>query len=295
MLPDLSAEQRRHLTRRWFLSPVAARRGSAAVALNSLLRRGERREPAVPGPTAGSRPPLARPHFAPKAKRVIFLFMAGARATSSCSTTSRSSPKFDGKLPPRRTAQGLPGGVHQPELEAARPEVQVRQARPVRGPSCRSCCRTSAKVADDIAIVKSMIDRRVQPRPGQIMMNTGAQQFGRPSIGAWYATAWAASRRTCPGFVVFSTGSKGPSGGNSNWGSGFLPTVYQGVPFRTGGDPVLYLSNPRGVDARHPARLARRAQRAEPDAAGSGRRPGDRHADQLATRWPFRMQASAPD
>ena len=85
--------------------------------------------------------------------------------------------------------------------------------------------------------------------PAQILMNTGSQQFGRPSFGAWALYGLGSESRDLPGFVVFSTGKKGPSGGNSNWGSGFLPTVYQGVPFRSGGDPVLYLSNPRGVDA----------------------------------------------
>ena len=85
--------------------------------------------------------------------------------------------------------------------------------------------------------------------PGQILMNTGSQQFGRPSLGAWATYGLGSESQDLPGFVVFSTGKKGPSGGNSNWGSGFLPTVYQGVQFRTSGDPVLYLSNPRGVDA----------------------------------------------
>jgi hypothetical protein len=80
------------------------------------------------------------------------------------------------------------------------------------------------------------------------MMNTGSQQFGRPSLGAWTLYGLGSESRDLPGFVVFSTGKKGPSGGNSNWGSGFLPTVYQGVQFRTGSDPVLFLSNPRGVD-----------------------------------------------
>ena len=82
--------------------------------------------------------------------------------------------------------------------------------------------------------------------PGQILMNTGAQIFGRPSMGAWVSYGLGSESQDLPGFVVFSTGKKGPSGGNSNWGSGFLPTVYQGVQFRSGGDPVLYLSNPRG-------------------------------------------------
>ena len=76
-------------------------------------------------------------------------------------------------------------------------------------------------------------------------MNTGTMQFGRPSMGAWALYGLGSEAQDLPAFVVFSSGKKGPSGGNSCWGSGFLPTVYQGVQFRSGGDPVLYLSNPR--------------------------------------------------
>jgi hypothetical protein len=84
--------------------------------------------------------------------------------------------------------------------------------------------------------------------PAQIFMNTGSQQFGRPSMGAWTTYGLGSESQDLPAFVVFSTGSKGTSGGAANWGCGFLPTVYQGVPFRAQGDPVLYLSNPGGVD-----------------------------------------------
>ena len=104
--------------------------------------------------------------------------------------------------------------------------------------------------------------------PAQILMNTGSQQFGRPSMGSWVTYGLGSESQDLPGFVVFSTGKKGPSGGDSNWGSGFLPTVYQGVQFRGGGEPVLYLSNPRGIDRRTAARLARRHPHAEP-ACGS--------------------------
>lgn len=86
--------------------------------------------------------------------------------------------------------------------------------------------------------------------PAQILMNTGNQQFGRPSIGSWLTYGLGSESRDLPAFVVFSSGKKGPSGGAANWGSGFLPTVYQGVQFRGGSEPVLYLSNPRGVDNR---------------------------------------------
>jgi len=130
--------------------------------------------------------------------------------------------------------------------------------------------------------------------PGQVMMNTGAQQFGRPSFGAWSLYGLGSESRNLPGFVVFSSGSKGPSGGNSCWGSGFLPTVYQGVQFRGSGDPVLYLSNPRGLDQqlqRDSLDTLRHLNQMRLEATGD---------PEIATRinsfeMAFRMQSSAPE
>ena len=143
-------------------------------------------------------------------------------------------------------------------------------------------------------IVKSMATDAFNHAPAQIFMNTGAQQFGRPSLGAWTLYGLGSAAKELPGFVVFSTGSRGPSGGNSNWGSGFLPTVHQGVQFRTGGDPVLYLSNPRGVD--------RDLQRDTLDGLRELNqiRLGEVGDPEIATRisafeMAFRMQASAPE
>jgi hypothetical protein len=130
--------------------------------------------------------------------------------------------------------------------------------------------------------------------PGQLLMNTGTMQFGRPSMGAWATYGLGSESRDLPAFVVFSSGKKGPSGGNSCWGSGFLPTVYQGVQFRSGGDPVLYLSNPKGVD-----------NELQRDSLDSIRRLNERHMGitgdpEIATRissfeMAFRMQSSAPE
>ena len=125
-------------------------------------------------------------------------------------------------------------------------------------------------------------------------MSTGTQQFGRPSMGAWTLYGLGSESRDLPGFVVFSSGQKGPSGGNSNWGSGFLPSMYQGVQFRTSGDPVLYLSNPAGVD--------RRLQRDSLDALGrlNGMRLREVGDPEIETRissfeMAYRMQASTPE
>jgi len=125
-------------------------------------------------------------------------------------------------------------------------------------------------------------------------MNTGSMQFGRPSMGAWLVYGLGNESRDLPAFVVFSSGVKGPSGGDSCWGSGFLPTVYQGVQFRGTGDPVLYLSNPRGVDTqlqRDSLDTLRSLNQARLEATGD---------PEIATRinsfeMAFRMQTSAPE
>ncbi len=125
-------------------------------------------------------------------------------------------------------------------------------------------------------------------------MNTGSQQFGRPSFGSWTTYGLGSESRDLPAFVVMNSGKKGPSGGNSNWGSGFLPTVYEGVPFRGSGEPVLYLSNPRGVDAsiqRESLDTIKHLNQARLDVVGD---------PEIATRinsfeMAYRMQASAPE
>jgi hypothetical protein len=130
--------------------------------------------------------------------------------------------------------------------------------------------------------------------PGQILMNTGSQQFGRPSMGSWVTYGLGSEAKDLPGFVVFSTGKKGPSGGNSNWGSGFLPTMYQGVQFRGGGDPVLYLSSPRGVDdevQRDSLETLRGLNQLRLDSVGDPEIATRIHSYEMA----FQMQASAPE
>jgi len=151
-----------------------------------------------------------------------------------------------------------------------------------------------AEVVDDIAIVKSMNTDAFNHAPGQIFMNTGTQQFGRPSMGAWVTYGLGSESSDLPAYVVFSSGSKGTSGGASNWGSGFLPSLHQGVLFRSSGDPVLYLSNPKGVD-----------QKMQRDSLDSIRRLNQKHLDvvgdpEIATRissfeMAYRMQTSAPE
>src|SRR5436189_2897989 len=130
--------------------------------------------------------------------------------------------------------------------------------------------------------------------PAQIFMNTGSTQFGRPSMGSWVTYGLGSESQDLPAYVVFSTGSKGPSGGSSNWGSGFLSTVHGGTMFRTGGDPVLYLSNPKGVDPemqRDSLETINRLNRKRLEVVGDPEIAARINAFEIA----YRMQSSAPE
>jgi hypothetical protein len=277
------------VARRWFLQECGV--GLGSLALMDLLRQAGHAEPAasaLPDPLAPK-----PPHFAPKAKRVIFLFMAGAPSQMELFDNKPGLAKLDGTLPPADLLKGYRAAFINPNSKLLGPRFKF--ARHGRcGSEVSELLPHLATVVDDIAIVRSMVTDAFNHAPGQILMSTGSQQFGRPSFGSWVTYGLGSESRDLPGFVVFSSGSKGPSGGNSNWGSGFLPTAYQGVPFRNGGDPVLYLSNPPGIDTQ--------VQRESLDTLGKlNRLRLDAVGDpEIATRinsyeMAFRMQASAPE
>ncbi len=147
-----------------------------------------------------------------------------------------------------------------------------------------------AKIVDDIAIVKSVHTDQFNHAPAQIFLNTGSPLPGRPSMGAWVCYGLGSESSDLPGFVVLSSGS-GISGGAANWSSGFLPTSYQGVPFRSKGDAILDVASPPGVD--------RRLQRDSLDLIGELNRQhlGAVGDPEIATRigsyeMAFRMQQS---
>lgn len=238
-----AAEQRRQRTRRWFIKDCGVALG--AVALRSLL--GESLNAAassvVPGnPLAPRRPPLPA-----KAKRVIYLFMAGAPSHLELFDYKPQLARFNGTLPPADLLQGYRAAFISPNATLLGPKYGF-QKHGRCGMELGELLPHLGGVADDITLIRSMQTDAFNHAPGQIMMNTGSQQFGRPSFGAWTTYGLGCETQDLPAYVVFSTGSKGTSGGASNWGCGFLPTVHNGTLFRTGGDPVLYLSNPKGVD-----------------------------------------------
>ena len=279
---------RRQLTRRWFFEECGV--GLGALALGTLLGEGAgaRAESTTTNPLAPK-----RPHFAPRAKRVIFLFQAGAPSHLDLFDNKPQLAKFDGTLPPAELLKDYRAAFINPSSTLLAPRFKYsRHGR--CGAELSELLPHLGEIVDDVAIVKSMVTDAFNHAPAQIFMNTGAQQFGRPSLGSWVSYGLGTECQDLPAFVVFSTGQKGTSGGSSNYGCGFLPTVHQGVAFRGQGDPVLYLSNPPGFDGQ--------VQRDSLDALESLNRArlatvGD---PEIATRinafeLAYRMQSSAPE
>jgi hypothetical protein len=234
----------RDLTRRWFLRDCGV--GLGAIALGHLLTGSGSEACADVGPTVNPLAPRL-PHHEARAKRVIFLFMAGAPSHLDLFDYKPELTKRDGQLPPADLVKDYRAAFINPNSKFLGPKYKFAK-HGQSGAEISELLPHLATVVDDIAIVRSMATDAFNHAPGQIFMNTGAQQFGRPSMGAWVTYGLGSEASDLPAFVVFSTGTKGTSGGASNWGCGFLPSVYQGVPFRNTGDPVLYLSNPPGVD-----------------------------------------------
>jgi hypothetical protein len=262
-----------------------------AIALNDLLK--------ADGNAVGTDKPASEgalaskaPHHAPKAKRVLFLFMAGAPSHLEMFDSKPQLAKFDGTLPPPELIQGYRAAFIRPNSKLLGPKFKFARHGQC-GTELSELLPHMSHVVDDIAVVKGMVTDAFNHAPAQIMMSTGSPIFGRPSFGSWTCYGLGSESNDLPGFIVFSTGKKGPSGGNSNWGSGFLPTVYQGVQFRNSGDPVLYLSNPRGIDGelqRDSLQAVQSLNRMRLETVGD---------PEIATRinsyeMAFRMQQSAP-
>jgi hypothetical protein len=242
----------RAVTRRHFFKQAGFGIGSAA--LTTLLSRYAFAEGAesAPGPaesaTAAAVNPLApkAPMFAPKAKSVIYLFMAGAPSQVDLLDYKPKLQQLDGQGIPAEMTKGerfafirgtpkLLGSPYQFK-RWGRSGAEISELLPHLG-----------EVADDIAIVRSVHTTQFNHAPAQIFMNTGFQIIGRPSFGSWMTYGLGSACDDLPGFVVLISGENQPDGGKACWGSGFLPSVYQGVEFRSQGDPVLFLTNPDGV------------------------------------------------
>jgi hypothetical protein len=277
----------RHVSRRWFFEQCGVALG--AMAFGSLVGDGSARAASADGPGPSSK----RPHHAARAKHVIFLFQAGAPSHLDLFDYKPQLEKYGGQLPPAELLKGYRAAFINPNSTLLAPKFKFARHGQT-GAELAELLPHLATVVDDIAIVRSLVTDAFNHAPGQIMMNTGSQQFGRPSIGAWTTYGLGSESRDLPGFVVLNSAKKGTSGGSSNWGCGFLPTVYQGVPFRSQGDPVLFLSNPPGID-----------ERTQRDSLDTLRELNSMRLDvvgdpEIATRinsfeLAYKMQTSAPD
>ncbi len=191
--------------------------------------------------------PLApkKPHFPPKAKNVIFMFMEGAPSQIDLFDPKPALEKMQGQaLPESLTKQLKLAFIKKNAAVLASPRKFEHYGK--CGMELSDYIPNLATVADDICLVRSMHTDAFNHHPGQLLLMTGSTQFGRPTFGAWTVYGLGSESENLPGFVVLSSGV-GTSGGASNFMSGFLPSTYQGVMFRGSGDPILYLSNPEAV------------------------------------------------
>ena len=237
----ISDLQRAH-SRRWFLKDCGL--GLGAIALTSL----EAQEYA----RSGNPNPMApkQPHFPGKAKNVIFLYMGGAPSHLDLFDNKPELTRFNGTKPPAELLKNYQSAFINPDNNLLGPKFKFKQYGQA-GTEMAEILPNIGSVADEIAVVRSMHTEAFNHAPAQILLSTGSQQFGRPSLGSWVTYGLGCETDNLPAFVVMSSGSKGPSGGNANFNSGFLPSVYDGVQFRSVGDPVLYLSNPKGISKRN--------------------------------------------
>lgn len=213
--------------------------GLETAALAHLLERDGRAEARTD--------PLAprKPHFAPKARNVIFMFMEGAPSQMDLFDPKPALEKMHGRPLPEALTKQLKLAFIKPSAAVlASPRKFERYGE--CGMELSDYIPNIASCADDICLVRSMYTEAFNHHPGQLLLMTGSTQFGRPTFGAWTVYGLGSESENLPGFVVLSSGV-GTSGGASNFSSGFLPSTYQGTMFRGSGDPILYLSNPPAV------------------------------------------------
>jgi hypothetical protein len=232
-------------TRRHFFKGAGVSLGR--IALASLLADGKLfSAAAMPENPMAPKPP----HYTPKVKRVIYLFMAGAPSQLELFDYKPTLQKYDGQVVPESLMQGkrfafMDSFVKEPPKLLGTRRTFQRYGR--NGIHISDLLPNIGSVVDDVALVSGISTENFNHAPAKCFINTGSFRFGRPSLGSWVTYGIGSESRDLPGFVVLQSGPRGPRGGSGLWSSGFLPTAYQGVPFRSGGDPILNLSNSPGV------------------------------------------------
>ena len=285
--PLLHVERVKAITRRHFLGRATKSFGVAALA--GLLNDG-----AAPASAQAMQDEVLRAgaHFAPKAKRIIYLHMAGSPPHHELFDYKPLLNKHHGEVAPQdcyaqRSAFVKPNAK---VLGTPYKFEQVGQA----GAWMSELLPNLKTVADELCIVKSMHTNQFNHAPAQLMLYTGHFIHGRPSMGSWLTYGLGSESKDLPAFLVLVSGGKKPAAGSATWGSGFLPTVHAGVQCRSEGDPILYVSDPKGV--------SRAARKRTIDAINTiNRQQADAFGDpETLTRieqyeLAFRMQTSVPE
>jgi hypothetical protein len=281
-----------HRTRRHFFKDCAV--GIGAMSLASMLA-GEQRVTARP---QASDPLAPRPtHFNGKAKSVIYLFMAGGPSQLELFDYKPQLEALHGKPIPESFIKGK-RFAFMDSFSKDPPKLLATKRKFARhgqaGTWVSDSLPYTSQIVDDIAVIRGVQTNVFNHGPAKVFVNTGSPQFGRPSMGAWVTYGIGSESNNLPGFVVLQSGPRGPRGGAALWSSGFLPTSYQGVPFRTNGEPILNLNNPKCVTPekqREVLDLVRDLNAARLDVTGD---------PEIATRissyeMAYRMQTSAPE
>ncbi len=237
------------MTRRSFFSKTA--QGIGLAALGSLIHPGVAAGRALSNLQSGNT--LSLPHFAPKAKRIIYLFQNGAPSHVDLFDYKPTLEKWHGKQIPDNLVAGKRFSTMTGKQQN-RPLISPRGKFAQYGQSgawVSDLMPETAKIADDLCFIKSMYTESVNHAPAITFFLTGSEQPGRPSMGSWLTYGLGSTSADLPAFVAMTSRDKEASCGqifyDYYWGSGFLPTRFQGVKFRGGGDPVLYLKNPDGM------------------------------------------------
>ena len=288
---DFNEEQRlREITRRHFFRDC--RVGLGSMALGSLLA-AEQTLAAEVQP-AGFVPGSRGLQWPAKAKSVIFLFMAGGPSQLELFEPKPKLQELSGQVIPESYVKGKRFAFIKSDAKLLG-TVRKFAAHGESGAVISECLPHLAGVADDICLVRSMSTDVFNHGPAKLFMNTGSPQFmGRPSMGAWVTYGLGSESKNLPGFVVLQSGPRGPRGGAPLWSSGFLPSQFQGVPLRSGKEPILNLANPPGVDSQR--------QREFVDVVNdlNGIRHEATQDSEITTRiasyeMAYRMQSSAPE
>lgn len=231
-------------TRRHFLHQCAS--GLGMLTLGSLLGCAGNNKPGMPG--ASANPLLPRqPHFPGKAKRVIYLHMAGSPSQLELFDYKPELVKWNGKDCPAELVAGKTFAFIRGVPKMLGPQGQFAQ-HGQSGAWVSDYLPYFQNVVDEVCFLKAMHTDQFNHAPAQLLLHTGSARLGRPGMGAWAAYGLGSENANLPGYIVLTSGGKYPEAGKSIWGSGFLPSVFQGVQCRSHGEPVLYLNNPEGVD-----------------------------------------------